>query len=100
LCEKIYFYFSVFKNLGNFLTSLSQYVKVAHFVLWCWGSVCRFCFCGGGFSIGFVLWLIVNAYFLILCKGVIVNKVAFKTEVNVRKLNDKLLQMRSRAFVF
>jgi hypothetical protein len=29
------------------LTSLSLYVKVIHFVLWCWGSVYVFYFCGG-----------------------------------------------------
>jgi hypothetical protein len=39
------------------LTSLLQYVKVAHFVMWCMGSLCMFCFCscGGGFSVRFVL---------------------------------------------
>jgi hypothetical protein len=36
-------------------TSLPLYVKVTHFVFWCWGSVCLFCFCGGG---GFLIRLV------------------------------------------
>jgi hypothetical protein len=44
LCEKGYFYSRVFKNLGNCLICLPQYVKVAYFVLWYWRSVCMFVF--------------------------------------------------------
>jgi hypothetical protein len=43
------------KSLVICLTSFPQYVKVAHFVLWCFGSLCMFCFCGS-FSSRFVLY--------------------------------------------
>jgi hypothetical protein len=46
------------KSLVICLTSFPQYVNVAHFVLWCFGSSCMFCFCGcdSGFSSRFVLY--------------------------------------------
>jgi hypothetical protein len=46
------------KSLVICLTSFLQYVKVAHFVLWCLGSSCTFCFwgCDSGFSSRFVLY--------------------------------------------
>jgi hypothetical protein len=46
------------KSLVICLTYFPQYVKVAHFVLWCSGSSCMFCFCGcyNGFSSRFVLY--------------------------------------------
>jgi hypothetical protein len=34
------------KNLIICLTSFPQYVKLTHFVLWCFGSSWLFCFCG------------------------------------------------------
>jgi hypothetical protein len=58
------------KSLVVFLTSWPQYVKVAHFVSWCWGSVYMFCFCGGGgFSIMFVLYSLLRSMLLTVFIG-------------------------------
>jgi hypothetical protein len=49
------------------LTSLPQYMKVAHFVVWCLGSVCMFCFGGcSGFSVRFSVIFILSKYVLIV----------------------------------
>jgi hypothetical protein len=47
-----------FESLVICLISFLQYVKVAHFVWWCLGSSCMFCFCGcdSGFSSRFTLY--------------------------------------------
>jgi hypothetical protein len=47
------------KSLVILLTSLPQYVKVAHFFV-VLGAVGMFCFfgCGGGFSISFLMYLL------------------------------------------
>jgi hypothetical protein len=59
LCEKGYTKLHVSKKLVICRTSFLHYVKVTHFVLWCLGSSCMFCFCGcdSGFSRRFVLCL-------------------------------------------
>jgi hypothetical protein len=44
------------KGLVILLISLQQYVKLANFVLWCWGISMYILFCGGGFSVSFVLY--------------------------------------------
>jgi hypothetical protein len=46
------------KSLVICLISLPQYAKVAHFVVWCLGSVYMLCFCDcdSGFLIRFVLY--------------------------------------------
>jgi hypothetical protein len=59
LCGKL-FLFVCPESFVIFLTSLPLYVKAAHFVMWCCGSVCLvFCFYGTGcFLLGWVILLV------------------------------------------
>jgi hypothetical protein len=68
LCVKDYFNSRDLKSLVISLTSLSKYVKVVQFVVWCLGSVCMLGFCGrgSGFSIRFVLYLLFCSMFLMM----------------------------------
>jgi hypothetical protein len=58
VCKKLLLSCVFLKSLVICLTSSPHYTNVAHFVLWCFGSSCMFCFCGcdSGVSSRFVLY--------------------------------------------
>jgi hypothetical protein len=68
LCEKATFIRVFLKSLVICLTSLPQYITVVHFVIWCLGSACMFCFwsCGSGLSITFVLYSLFHSMILMV----------------------------------
>jgi hypothetical protein len=74
---KGYFYFRVFEQLSYLPYFFATICKVAHFVLWCLGSVCTFCFsgCGSGF-IRFVLYSLFHSMFLTVFLSVCFNFLA------------------------
>jgi hypothetical protein len=59
------------KILVTCLTSLSQYVKVVHFVF-CFGSSCVLCFrdCDGTLSVKFALYSFLCSMFFMMCLSV------------------------------
>jgi hypothetical protein len=53
------------KSLVIFLTPLPLYVKVTHFVSWCWGLLCAFCLCGErSFQLNLLYSLLCNMFLM------------------------------------